>query len=70
MRLALFVWYLTPVMWRHLQGRWYVFRSSPLWVVEEVAEMSPNTDDNEMNEFILAARAELLLRARQESKKT
>lgn len=45
-RIELYKW-ATIVMWRTMQGRWYVFRDAPDWFVEVCAEAEAETTKSE-----------------------
>lgn len=70
MRAVLFWWHLTPAMCKHVWGRWYVFRNTPTWVLEEFTEAPQSMveeeapDDPQLWSFYDCARQELELRRR------
>jgi hypothetical protein len=37
--------HVTPVIFKHVFGRWYVFRDTPMWVLEELELMYMVGDD-------------------------
>lgn len=55
--------YMVPVVWRHLNGRWYVFRDAPMWLVLEIAGTPIEKEDSvEIASLIREARKELCTR--------
>lgn len=50
------------VMWRTLNGRWYVYRDMPDWLVFSHAALSIEDDDDELGTMLAMARAEQKLR--------
>jgi hypothetical protein len=66
MRWLAFWWHVTPLMFRHSLGRWYVFRDCPRWVLEELAEVQKHDDnaDADTSSFLAEAAAELSRRNR------
>lgn len=50
------------VIWRTINGRWYVYRDMPDWLVFDHAAMSMDGDDDELNGMVAMARAEKKLR--------
>jgi hypothetical protein len=61
-----FWWHVIKVMWRHVNGRWYVWRDSPDDIVREVAgmEFTAKQKEESPNWFVLVqeAKRELQLR--------
>lgn len=70
MRGILFWWHMAVAMSKHVFGRWYVFRNTPEWVLEELTEVpqalieEKAPGDYELWEFYKEARRELELRRR------
>lgn len=60
------------VTWRHMNGRWHVFRDAPTWFVERYSRVldHPNDMPTTMYELSEAARDELRLRQRRQSDAT
>lgn len=50
------------VMWRTLNGRWYVYRDMLDWLVFSHAALSIEDDDDELGTMLAMARAEQKLR--------
>ena len=60
MRWLLFWWYVLPLLVRHQLGRWYVFRDSPQWVLEEVvADVQDDGSSADTSSFLREAQEEL-----------
>lgn len=66
--LFLFVILMMRVVWRHVSGRWYIFRDMPQWFVEEMADVDSENPRCVDSESIAGeARAELRRRERRAS---
>lgn len=64
-RFFLFWKHVIVTMWRYESGRWYVFRDTPDWVVNDIADIELE-GDGEVDDFICEARKEQLLRRRKD----
>ena len=66
MRWLAFAWYALRTTWSYEQGRWFVFRNTPDWFVDDVAGI--NTDDtgkdDDIKDYITQAQQERELRRR------
>lgn len=59
--------WMTVTCFRHVSGRWYVFRDAPTWFVKSIVNMSLNDEDKKdrrMYSYYEAACSELALRER------
>ena len=60
---AYYLYYAIPALWRHMNGRFFVFRDCPDWVVWETAVSSAEHTNNDLTKsFQEAAQDELRLR--------
>ena len=65
-----FIKHFLSALWRHVNGRWFVFRDAPLIVVEYVASKEPKGKNQDADSFIQAAKDEMKLRQRMVDLKT
>lgn len=66
MREFMFWRYVIPVVWMYVCGRYYVFRDTPTWFIEDIVNWAVEDQMMETEEpnFLQQARDELKLRER------
>lgn len=69
LRVLCFLPYLSRAAWAYTRGRHAVFRETPLWVLNSIANHDA-VGDEKIDDFILEARRELTFRRNERASQT